>query len=397
MARRRVTRPTLRRPVASLHFLAADRLARRSLAKARSAGEPPENRLIEVPGLGSSYQLITNDGDHDPLFLHEDELVMLPETPHVRELCDAWYIPVVDERRIGTGLILDADGLPVDEARLVRHPERRVRHPTSVEPRQRPAVHVTEPAVYVGHLGFLHIGHFLTEGIARLWYVAGLPAEDGSLLVYHGRPGALDTPIAAAILSGLGIDRERLVSFAEPARIDLLRVPSPSMVNMAAVSSVHRRLAEQVGSALGVEVSGGSDPGLGPVYLSRSQLPSTSRLLAGEAGLERVLRRHGVRIVHPQELPIVEQMRVFARHRPVIGPIGSAFHLSIFAGRGGEHVYLVDRHGVLNPNFLLLDATGGVRSHYLRCVESLPGRRHKPDGRLGGDTRTFLSPWLRPC
>jgi hypothetical protein len=72
-------------------------------------------------------------------------------------------------------------------------------------------------------------------------------------------------------------------------------------------------------------LAGSSEPGL--LYLSRSGLASDQRRLFGELFLEELLQHLGWTVIHPEQLPLVEQLRHLRHARVVAGAIGSAFHL----------------------------------------------------------------------
>lgn len=227
-----------------------------------------------------------------------------------------------------------------------------------------------EPCIYIGQFNFgRSFGHFLTEGISRLWRAF----DDDRPLVHHS-PASRPVPsFVSDFLAGVGIPRERLVVFDRPTILGDVLVPHPSIVNQSSVHLAHRRTAARYWSSLGV--SDGDLQSEGPVYMSRSRLAPELRRMAGERELESILERRGVRIAHPEELPLAEQVGLLARHRPALGPIGSAFHLSLLAPRGQEHRYLLEPP--LHPNFLLIGALMETHMHLCDAVRPIPGRRRR--------------------
>jgi capsular polysaccharide biosynthesis protein len=99
-----------------------------------------------------------------------------------------------------------------------------------------------------------------------------------------------------------------------------------------------------------------------PVYLSRTRLPSGHRKTLGESVLEHRLAAHGIRVVHPQELPLVDQVHLISHARDVIGSGGSAMHLTIFRSLPGSRTL------ALNPRT--------TEVHQLR-VDRLRGAEHR--------------------
>lgn len=68
----------------------------------------------------------------------------------------------------------------------------------------------------------------------------------------------------------------------------------------------------------------------GMVYLSRVSPLYNSRLPCNEEDLCAELSGRGVKVVRPEDLSVADQIKIF-NENIVIGPIGSAFHTSIFA------------------------------------------------------------------
>lgn len=68
------------------------------------------------------------------------------------------------------------------------------------------------------------------------------------------------------------------------------------------------------------------------VYMSRSKLPTNLRKLTGEEGIEKSLESKGWRIVHPETLPILEQLSVLKEASVIAGNTSSAFHLLMYFG-----------------------------------------------------------------
>jgi len=63
-----------------------------------------------------------------------------------------------------------------------------------------------------------------------------------------------------------------------------------------------------------------------------------------------------------QELKIDEQIRIAAKAKLIVGPIGSAMHLTVFSPPEVQVVYLC--HGAPNQNYPMLDALSGRKAHY---------------------------------
>ena len=64
-----------------------------------------------------------------------------------------------------------------------------------------------------------------------------------------------------------------------------------------------------------------------PLYISRSRLPDGLRRIEREAELDQLLLNRGWTVIHPEQLPVHEQLRQLRQAQVIAGPLGSAFHL----------------------------------------------------------------------
>lgn len=222
----------------------------------------------------------------------------------------------------GHACLYDLSGRRIDATMHLREgrPLRRVT-PT-IEPPRDPAL-LEDPVVYGGHLP-KHFGHFLLESLARLWAYPSL--DLGPLPFVHSRT-VFHLHERELLEAALGPHGASLHALTEPTRLSSVLVPELGVIlgedyhpEMCAVyDTIRGSLTGPVGA-----------PDDTPVYLSRTQLPADLRATRNEPELEERLATRGFRIVHPQELPIEEQIRTVAGARTVVGLEGTALHLTLF-------------------------------------------------------------------
>jgi len=222
-----------------------------------------------------------------------------------------------------------------------------------------------DPVIFGGRL-VPHFGHFLTEAVARLWYALDV-RPDLPILVEGPRRA---TRVAEQYLSALGISEHRIVSPTVPTRFTEVHVPEPTWIARALVHDRHLELGRAVArTVLNDDVPSPLDQ---PLYLARTHLAADHRATYGERSIVQQLTRHGARVVHPQELDFTEQVRLVNAHRTIVGPVGSAHHLSLFALKPRHHVYLCHEP---KPNFVMSDHALGNRAHHLACARPVRSAR----------------------
>ena len=187
-----------------------------------------------------------------------------------------------------------------------------------------------------------HFGHQVADFGGRV-LLASLDPRPGALLWQRFGPGA-DQPLKAwqtSLLAYLNPGGKPIHWIDQPLQGGgLVVVPpqarlraAPSLAHLAAVAFLQRRFA----SAEAVPV----------LYVSRSRFSACKgrdSLLGGYAAeneLEIVLQALGVRVIHPQELPLEEQLRLYRAAKVLIVAEGSAQHGLELLGYDGRKQVLV--------------------------------------------------------
>lgn len=226
--------------------------------------------------------------------------------------------------------------------------------------------------LYGGHF-MRHFGHFITETLSTLWPIELLEQHDVRGLVFHAY--FADTPedvadwqqqlLDLAGYAGLPVH----VVHRLPLATDRLLVPTRAVTlngwaHPEAVT-VWQRAASAAGRADGPD----------RVFLSRSEFNrrggSGRQPLRTDAewdeALDAAFADAGFAIVHPEQLPVVEQVRLAAGAEILAGASGSALHLSIFGPSDQRVIELGDRRSPDEPvpMQLALDAACGHERSFL--------------------------------
>ena len=224
---------------------------------------------------------------------------------------------------------------------------------------------VEQPVLYLGELK-RHYGHFLTDGMARLWAMDRLDPQAPAF--FHLDPQqAMGVSYVGQVMESLGIPAERMIWPQQATVFSEVICPMPAIqLSLRAYKAFDRphRWATRALAPYGVAPRR-------PVYLSRRELGPGHRALLGEDELERRLEREGYLIVHPDRLTLADQVAIFNGDEPVVAPMGSALHTVMFRlkPRG-------QKLGALTPEdvpgrFLLVDMVKANRTTYANCLTEL--------------------------
>ena len=230
---------------------------------------------------------------------------------------------------------------------------------------------------YGGHW-MVHFGHFLVETLTTLW-PAGLEVDG---LLFHRTHRGPDTSAGNASpyaprekpwqsrfleLAGYGHLPVRVVT-SGPVRVERLIVPSRSVVFKGWALPEAGQLWRRVAAAAG-------EPGtLRHVFLSRTRfhasqgrLPRVRTPPQWDAALDRSFAEAGFAVVHPEVMPIDDQVRLMLGAEVVAAPSGSGLHLTAFAPSRTRVIVVGDERsrGLAMPAQQLVDAACG---HDLACI-----------------------------
>jgi capsular polysaccharide biosynthesis protein len=280
------------------------------------------------------------------------------------------------------------DGIRIDESMHLREGKPLRRVPPFIEPPREPR-RLDTPVVYGGHLP-KHFGHFLLESLARTWVYPQLDLQGLSFLHIRDQFHLHEEDLLAAVLSPFGATTMRL---DEPTILSSVLVPEQGIEIGRDFHPDVRIVFDTIRDHLIGPVGPLDDT---PLYLSRTRLPRHLRATLGERRLETRLASHGIRIIHPQEFPLAEQVRLISHAPQVIGLDGTALHLTIFRDVAGSRtIALNNRRPEINQ--LRVDRLRGAQHRHIHAqypihprVPGLFGGRELPIGRH----RSFLVPAL---
>lgn len=162
-------------------------------------------------------------------------------------------------------------------------------------------------------------GHVLIDFIAKLWAYKHVP---------KGTPLATSVKIGRSyglMISQLGIDPDKIVPIDQPIIPNAVFFPGIAFGRRDGLYPQAFEVFDKIGR-LGKR-SQISVPER--IYVARTR--TRGRSLVNELEMEAWFNQQGFVSVHPQELPIEDQIAIFARAKMIAGPAGSAMHNAVFS------------------------------------------------------------------
>lgn len=161
-------------------------------------------------------------------------------------------------------------------------------------------------------------GHYLLEALPRLMLLDRVPA---GIEIVTSIPRS---KTVEALIDGLGIDQTRVRYYREPLFCRRAYLPE----RLVRLNRFIHPLAREAFSRMG-RLGVSSSPTPERVFISRARIGR--RRLVNEAAIEAIFAGHGFHIVHPELLPIEEQIALFGKAAMIAGLGGSAMHNTVFS------------------------------------------------------------------
>ena len=240
-----------------------------------------------------------------------------------------------------------------------------------------------------GHYYFLdsaysgHFGHLTSEVVPRLWgwdeAKRQIPDLKAFFYTRPHRPG--HGRLERTLFSAFGIAEEDLVGVEEPVSLRSVVSASPMWQNQEPFYA-HPDLRETWSKLTAGLLAGRAPATQERIFVSRGEQLSHRRGCRNQAEVEQFFADRGFHVFYPEELPLQEQVALFAGARVVAGFGGSAM-LNLMHSRRLEATIVLSHHGYAARNEHLVASIVGGELHYFWSPSDVPppeeGRTGKSD------------------
>jgi hypothetical protein len=219
--------------------------------------------------------------------------------------------------------------------------------------------------IFGGMLQNEHFGHFVAESLTRLWATRQLHKSFDSVVFYLRVPSQPIAKFALDMLASI-IPGVKITVVSRPTEYETLAVPKQLGDDQQGFIYGHpanRRLFAHLYET----------PKGGPkkIYVSRSHLKSNEGGVLLESVIEDNLKAEGYEIVHPQEFPFAEQIKLYRTAEDLIFSEGSALHLYAIFARPEQRSFVIWRrkkHGTFDWQ---LKSFGAQSTQGVPCIQTL--------------------------
>lgn len=205
--------------------------------------------------------------------------------------------------------------------------------------------------LFAGLVHNLHFGHFLTEGISRIWGLDHGGQIDG-ILCQHLLP---NQPLSgfATDLFALFAPGVALLPITAQTQVETLLLPQALRFPMGVICGhpLNRTFFAQAAARAALPAPGQTAPTADKIFVSRAALPLAGARFVLEEALDANFAALGYTVIHPETLSVSAQMRLYGGASHLVFSESSALHLHALIARPDQRVFFIWRRQVMHPIF----------------------------------------------
>jgi len=210
--------------------------------------------------------------------------------------------------------------------------------------------YIDEDVVFLGALNG-HYGHFILEGLSRLWYF--LNPENAHLKAAYISEGSNEKFIS--FFSLFGLKDQDIIEIIEPTRFRSVVIPEQSIRLHDFYHILYKKTIDRIKESV---TSGSSKK----VFFSK-QLSKAGRAI-GESVIENVFKNNGYEIFYPERMTPYETVCIIKGCDNFVASSGTNIHNSIFLDDKKSMVCL-NRSEHIHPIQIMIDRMRGLNAAYI--------------------------------
>lgn len=202
-----------------------------------------------------------------------------------------------------------------------------------------------------------HYGHFITEGISRLWYISQTNDQDAEF-VYISEDGP---DRFLEIFEIFGIDLSRTHKIEEPTEFSEVVIPEASI-------RLHDYYHDDYEVTISTILNSVPSSNVDKIYLSKKQRFNGRAL--GERSIERIFKRNGFKILYPESIPLINFFSILKSAKVLASSSGSSAHNAIFLDKSAQFICL-NRSRHHHPLQIMIDEMRELNVVYIEACMNI--------------------------
>lgn len=237
-------------------------------------------------------------------------------------------IITVNQKTTGYG-VCSADGKFIKSSRHVEH--NRWHYQLTTKDIKTPIPYFDYEVVYMGPL-INFFGHVLLDVLSRGYAFLGTKDKNMKYVFINDQSYDKPADFFYEFFRLLGMDKKNIIILGTSAQFKNVFIPEQGFCIAAYASKEYM-------SAIGqIKKNAARTESFEKIYVSRSALKSQKTF--GEEKIEKIFEKNGYKIIHPETLPLAQQISLIGNCKSLAGVAGTALHLAVFMKPGGEVIQI---------------------------------------------------------
>lgn len=215
---------------------------------------------------------------------------------------------------------------------------------------QQPLPYCDEDVVFIGALSN-HYGHFILEGLARLWPFL----EDGNKKLKAVYISESPNIKFLDFLSLFGLRSDQIFRIEVPTRFKKVIVPEQSIRLHDFYHPLYKSTIDKIKASV-------EPRDISKIFFSKRR--GTSNRAGGESVIESVFADAGFSIIYPEGMSAVETVSILSGCQEFVASSGTNIHNSVFLPDGAK-IICINRSGHFHPIQSMIDQMKRLKSTYI--------------------------------
>lgn len=224
--------------------------------------------------------------------------------------------------------------------------------------------YINETVVYLNHF-YKHWGHFLIDIISRMWYIIQNPNK--YKVVFTDKLGGCEKIEGnyLELLKIFGLKEENIIYIDHPTRFKKIIIPECSIYPGKYFTKEFKKIFKHISNNVEDNIKIPEK-----IYLSRSLFKKSLEKEIGESSIEKFFNDNDYVSIHPERLPLREQIQYYKNSKEIVCINGTLSHNIVFS-RDKTKIIIINKTYKLNKNQELINQLKNANVTYIDCHISL--------------------------
>ena len=210
--------------------------------------------------------------------------------------------------------------------------------------------YVNEDVIFLGAL-HKHYGHFILEGLARLWFCLRIKKQNYKFVYIStdGKDRFLD------FFKIFGIEKRNLKKITKPTKFKSVTIPEPSIRLHDYCHLEYKKTIDKIKDNV-------KKSRIDKVYFSKENIKNNRAF--NEKSIRKVFSKNGFKVFYPEQLSVYKMISIIKGCKILVGTSATNIHNAIFM-EDKESFICLNRSGHFHPIQTMIEKIRSLKATYI--------------------------------